>query len=195
MNNLHWSPVSSSYNTSIDYIWKWWTFTLKYLKLQLSQLGIPIWRAWVCRGNHMACRLFQIRVLAAPMPGVGWLLAQGRNSGSDGSEAWLLAWWQEQDCAAKEAGRALGLWWSAGPERSLAGRRQWLCDTQTCNNASMCTPTWKRRQGARTHTIDREEEERTNRLFKKRNRGIVHIYSGLLYRDPSSVTHQPSSTC
>lgn len=33
---------------------------------------------------------------------------------------------------------------------------------------------------AHTRTIDREEEEKTNRAFNSRNRGIVHIYSGLL---------------
>lgn len=162
----------------------------KYLILQLSQLGIPIWRAWVCRDTRTACRWFQIRALAAPAPGADCLPVRGPSSESDESEAWWSAWWRGRGCAGPEAGRASGLWWSEAPEGSLEGRRRWLRGTQTYNNASMRTPTRER-----THTIDREEEEKTNRLFNRRNRGIVHIYSGVLYRDPSFVTHQPSSTC
>lgn len=97
-----------------------------YLILQLSQSGIPIWRAWVCRDTRKACRWFQIRVLAASAPGAGWLPAQGQSSGSDGSEAWGWAWSRGQGSAGSGAGRVWGPWWSEAPEGSLAGRRQWL---------------------------------------------------------------------
>lgn len=42
------------------------------------------------------------------------------------------------------------------------------------------------------HTIDREEEESTNSLFNKRNRGIVHItVKSCTETLPLSPTHPP----
>lgn len=191
VSNFHWSPISSSHNTSIDHVRNNERLISKYLILQLSQSGIPIWRVWVCMGTRRECRWFQIRALAAPY--ADCLPAWGRSSGSDESEAWGSACWRERGCAWMEAGRALGLWWSEAPEVSLEGIRRWLCGTHSI--MQVCAHPHASTHKVQTHTIDREEEERTNSLFNSRNRGIVHIYSGLLYQDPSFVTHQPSSTC
>lgn len=156
----------------------------KYLILQLSQSGIPIWRAWVCRDTRRACRWFQIRALAAPAPGADCLPAWGRSSGSVESEAWGSACWRGLGCAWREAGLASGLWWSESPEVCLEGSRRWLCGTRTYDNASMRTPT-------REHTYNRQGRRQTVYLTGETEALFIYTVDSCTKAPPLSPTNPP----
>lgn len=97
-----------------------------YLKLRSSRWGIPIWRAWVCRGTRTACRWSRTRGPVGPKPGADCLPGPRRSSGSGESRAWAWAWWRARGSSGLGEGRAWGRWWSEEPEGSPEGRPQWL---------------------------------------------------------------------